>query len=39
MSDKFSNWFRIDLHIHTDKSRQTKENDYQGNFLESRWIS
>jgi len=28
----FSKWLKIDLHIHTDKSRQTKENDYQGNF-------
>lgn len=28
----FSKWLKIDLHIHTDKSRETKENDYQGNF-------
>ena len=32
MSRKFSHWLKIDLHIHTDKSKQTKENDYQGNF-------
>jgi hypothetical protein len=32
MSKKYSDWFRIDLHIHTDKSRETKDNDYQGNF-------
>lgn len=25
-------WMRIDLHIHTDKSRKTKLNDYKGNF-------
>ena len=28
----YSKWLKIDLHIHTDKSRETKENDYQGNF-------
>ncbi|WP_435138375.1 PHP domain-containing protein [Formosa sp. A9] len=28
----FSDWFKVDLHIHTDDSRKTKTNDYQGNF-------
>lgn len=28
----FSDWMRIDLHIHTDKSRTTKVNDYKGLF-------
>jgi len=32
MSRKYSEWLRIDLHIHTDKSKQTKTNDYQGVF-------
>lgn len=29
---EFSRWMRIDLHIHTDLSRTTKENDYKGLF-------
>lgn len=28
----FSEWHKIDLHIHTDKSKETKENDYNGIF-------
>lgn len=28
----FSDWFKVDLHIHTDYSRKTKTNDYQGVF-------
>lgn len=28
----FSDWMRVDLHIHTDWSKKTKRNDYQGNF-------
>ncbi len=32
MEKKFSEWFRIDLHIHTDKSKETKNNDYEGSF-------
>lgn len=33
MTDKpYSNWQKIDLHIHTDKSRLTKSGDYTGNF-------
>jgi len=31
-SKPFSDFLRVDLHIHTDKSRETKENDYKGNF-------
>ena len=31
-SKPYSDFFRIDLHIHTDKSRVTKENDYKGLF-------
>lgn len=30
--DCFSNWQKIDLHIHTNKSKETKENDYKGDF-------
>ena len=30
--NKFSDWLKIDLHIHTDWSKKTKENDYKGNF-------
>lgn len=26
----FSKWYKADLHIHTDMSRETKENDYKG---------
>ena len=29
---KYSDWLRIDLHIHTIKSKETKQNDYKGNF-------
>ncbi|HES59814.1 MAG TPA: hypothetical protein ENO18_05215, partial [Caldithrix sp.] len=32
MNKKYSDWLRIDLHIHTDKSRETKEDDYKGIF-------
>lgn len=28
----FADWMKIDLHIHTNKSRETKENDYKGIF-------
>lgn len=28
----FSEWHKIDLHIHTDKSKETKANDYRGVF-------
>jgi len=28
----YSKWHKIDLHIHTDKSKETKANDYKGNF-------
>jgi hypothetical protein len=28
----FSQWHKIDLHIHTDKSNETKNNDYHGIF-------
>lgn len=29
---KYSEWLKIDLHIHTDWSKKTKENDYKGVF-------
>ena len=29
---KYSDWFKVDLHIHTDWSKKTKTNDYQGDF-------
>jgi hypothetical protein len=29
---KYSDWFKVDLHIHTDFSRKTKSNDFQGAF-------
>lgn len=32
MEKKYSDWLKIDLHIHTDWSKKTKENDYKGNF-------
>lgn len=32
MGKKYSDWLKIDLHIHTDWSKKTKENDYKGNF-------
>ena len=28
----YSDWFKVDLHIHTDFSKKTKTNDYQGHF-------
>jgi hypothetical protein len=28
----YSDWLRVDLHIHTDKSKDTKDNDYKGVF-------
>ncbi len=28
----FSKWHKIDLHIHTDKSKETKTKDYKGVF-------
>lgn len=30
--NKYSDWLKIDLHIHTDFSKKTKTNDYQGHF-------
>jgi hypothetical protein len=30
--NNYSDWFKVDLHIHTDFSKKTKTNDYQGNF-------
>ena len=32
MVKKYSDWLKIDLHIHSDWSKKTKENDYKGNF-------
>ncbi|MGD9676913.1 MAG: hypothetical protein AB7V16_00915 [Vulcanibacillus sp.] len=32
MSKLYSDWLKIDLHIHTDFSRKTKKNDYKGVF-------
>ncbi len=32
MAKSYSDWFKIDLHIHTDKSKETKEGDYKGAF-------
>ena len=29
---KYSDWLKVDLHIHTDLSKTTKTNDYQGHF-------
>lgn len=29
---KYSDWFKVDLHIHTDKSNLVKRNDYNGKF-------
>ena len=29
---KYSDWFKVDLHIHTDYSKQTKQGDYEGEF-------
>lgn len=28
----YSDWIKVDLHIHTDYSKKTKDNDYQGSF-------
>jgi predicted metal-dependent phosphoesterase TrpH len=28
----YSDWIKVDLHIHTDYSKKTKTNDYQGIF-------
>ncbi len=32
MDKKYSDWFKVDLHIHTDFSNKTKQNDYDGTF-------
>lgn len=32
MNKIYSDWFKVDLHIHTDFSSKTKTNDYDGNF-------
>ncbi len=32
MSVPYSEWLKIDLHVHTDWSCKTKSNDYSGNF-------
>ncbi len=32
MNKKYSDWLKVDLHIHTDWSKKTKEGDYKGNF-------
>ncbi len=32
MNNKYSDWFKVDLHIHTDFSNHTKTNDYDGIF-------
>ena len=32
MAKSYSDWFKIDLHIHTDKSKETKDGDYKGTF-------
>lgn len=29
---RYSDWFKVDLHIHTDKSNLVKRNDYNGEF-------
>ena len=31
-SKPYSDFLRVDLHIHTDRSKRTKENDYKGSF-------
>jgi len=33
MNKKYSDWLKIDLHIHTDKSKETKTGDYKGVFF------
>ena len=32
MNNTYSDWFKVDLHIHTDFSSKTKTNDYDGQF-------
>jgi predicted ATP-dependent endonuclease of OLD family len=32
ISKPYSDFLRVDLHIHTDMSKRTKANDYKGNF-------
>jgi hypothetical protein len=32
MKRKYSDWFKVDLHIHTDFSNKTKNKDYEGKF-------
>lgn len=32
MENKYSVWQKIDLHIHTDWSKKTKDDDYRGDF-------
>lgn len=32
MNKKYSDWLKIDLHIHSDFSAHTKERDYKGDF-------
>ncbi len=32
MKKKYSEWLKVDLHIHTDFSKKTKEGDYKGTF-------
>ena len=32
MNHKYSDWLKIDLHIHTDFSKKTKSSDYKGSF-------
>ena len=36
MSNSYSDWFRVDLHIHTDWSKKTKTGDYNGTFTVSK---
>lgn len=36
MRKAFSDWMRIDLHIHTNMSKSTKDNDYKGTFTVSK---
>ena len=32
MDNKYSNWLKIDLHIHSNFSDKTKDRDYKGVF-------
>lgn len=32
MENSYSDWLKVDLHIHTDKSKVTKNDDYSGTF-------